>query len=403
MKKPLSGIKVLELADYVSAPVCCRLLADLGAEVIKIERNTGNVWRVTGKNYVPTRFTDEENPVYDIYNTGKKHITLDLKTEEGMKICKELLATSDVFVTNNRLAALKRLGLSYEDIKDEFPRLIYAIGLGYGEKGPSAEDPAYDQTAFWARNGFLLDMAPLNENYMPVCPPASMGDTVTGLTLMGEICAALFNRTKTGKGDYVRSSLYHNGIFAMGTMQIIAQKPFGRVYPRTRAEHSLPNGYYKCKDDQYIFIASGYAPQLVPGVFKMIGLGHLIDDERFNSIEARNENRDEFYQILCDSFIAKSRDEWINLGKQFDIPVSPMTHFSDISEDEQAWANGYVQYVSYANGNTDIIASSPIEMDSVGPLETLPSGGIGHDNDEILSRLGYDEQEIALLKEKRVI
>ncbi len=154
MKKPLSGIKVLELADYVSAPVCCRLLADLGAEVIKIERNTGNVWRVTGKNYVPTRFTDEENPVYDIYNTGKKHITLDLKTEEGMKICKELLATSDVFVTNNRLAALKRLGLSYEDIKDEFPRLIYAIGLGYGEKGPSAEDPAYDQTAFGLETGF---------------------------------------------------------------------------------------------------------------------------------------------------------------------------------------------------------------------------------------------------------
>lgn len=403
MKKPLTGIKVLELADYVSAPVCCRLLADLGAEVIKIERNTGNVWRVTGKNYIPTRFTDEENPVYDIYNTGKKHITLDLKTEEGMKICKELLATSDVFVTNNRLAALKRLGLSYEDIKDEFPRLIYAIGLGYGEKGPFAEDPAYDQTAFWARNGFLLDMAPLSENYMPVCPPASMGDTVTGLTLMGEICAALFNRTKTGKGDYVRSSLYHNGIFAMGTMQIIAQKPFGRIYPRTRAEHSLPNGYYKCKDDQYIFIASGYAPQLVPGVFKMIGLGHLINDERFNSIEARNENRDEFYQILCDCFITKNRDEWIEIGKQFDIPVSPMNHFSDISEDEQAWANGYVQHVAYSNGNTDIIASSPIEMDSVGPLETLPSGSIGHDNDEILSRLGYSKQDIKLLKEKKVI
>ena len=403
MSKPLDGIKVIELADYVSAPVCCRLLADLGAEVIKIEREEGNVWRVTGKSYVPSRFCDEENPVYDIYNTGKKHIVLNLKSKEGMAICKKMLASADVFVTNNRVAALKRMGLSYEDLKDEFPRLIYAIGLGYGEKGPNANDPAYDQSAFWARNGFLLDMGATDGHYMPVLPPSSMGDTVTGITLMGEICAALLHRANTGEGQCVRSSLFHNGIFSMGTMQIWSQRPFGTTFPKSRAESGMPNGYYKCKDGKYIFIAAGYAPKLVPAVLEMIGHPELLHDERFATIEARWKNKEEFYRIISEALLEKDAAEWLEMGKQNDIPMSPMNHFADISEDEQAWANNYVQHVNYSNGHTDVIASSPIEMDSVGELTTVPSHHIGEDTEEVLKSFGYTDEEILAFREAKAI
>ena len=123
MGKPLSGIKVIELADYVSAPVCCRILADMGAEVIKIERETGNVWRSTAQASCPDKFIDEENPGYDINNTGKKHIVLNLKTKEGLEVCHKLLKTADVFVTNTRIASLKRLGLDYDSIKELYPAI----------------------------------------------------------------------------------------------------------------------------------------------------------------------------------------------------------------------------------------------------------------------------------------
>lgn len=403
MEKPLSGIKVIELADYVSAPVCARILADMGAEVIKIERNTGNVWRETGKASCPWKFTNEENPGYDINNTGKKHIVLNLKTAEGQAVCRKLLATADVFVTNMRVQALKRLGLDYESLKNEFPKLIYAIGLGYGEKGPDANNPAFDHTAFWARTGFLLDMAPLSDDYHPVFPPSSVGDNFTGMTLATEVCAALFHRTKTGKGDYVRSSLFHNGIFAMGAMQIATQGEDGSVYPRTRELHGVAYGDYQCKDGRYVYIASGYAEKLIAKVFSIIGREDLIDDPKFNSAEARRENADEMYAIIKQAMLQRDSEEWLAFAREADIPMVRMQHFSEVSYDEQALANGYIQDVEYPSGVKYKIASSPIEMDSVGELHTEPTKAIGTDTETVLKEYGYTEEQLAEMRATGVI
>lgn len=392
--KPLDGIKVIELADYVSAPVCARFLADMGAEVIKIERNTGNVWRETGKASCPWKFNDFENPGYDINNTGKKHIVINLKTSEGMSICHRLLSTADVFVTNMRVEALKRLGLDYDSIKERYPRLIYAIGLGYGEKGPDANNPAFDHTAFWAKTGALLDMAPLGDDYHPVFPPSSMGDNFTGMTLTAEICSALFNRTKTGKGDYVRSSLFHNGIFAFGAMQIATQGENGSKYPRTRSEHGAAYGDYKCSDERYIYIASGYAEKLIAKVFSIIGREDLNKDCRFNTNEGRAENSEELYNIISGAILTKTSDEWLAFAKEADIPMVRMQHFKDVSEDEQALVNGYIQEVEYPSGVKYKIASSPIEMDSLGELHTVRTRRIGEDTETVLREYGYSEKDL---------
>ena len=398
MQGPLSGIRVLDLSTFVAAPVCARLLADMGADVIKIERPDGDTWRLTGKAYLPDRFSDAENPVFDIYNSGKKHIALDLKSAEGKAIFFQLLEQADVFVTNTRPAALKRLGISYEDLKDRFPALVYGIVLGYGEKGPDSNKPAFDTTGYWSKSGFLRDMATMNENYAPVNPPFGVGDTITGYLLMGEICAALYRRSQTGKGDYVRSSLYHNGIFTMGTMEIIAQQPFGRSFPTTRTGHGIPGGAYQCADDEWLYIAVGYAQALIPRLCAAIGKPELADDPRYDTAEKRKENQKEYYAIFRDAFRTKPLSHWLKVAEELDLPIVRMNHFSDVAEDEQAWVNGYLERVEFPSGNVDVMPSSPIEMDSAGPIKTTPAPGIGTHTADILQTLGYSHAEISRLR-----
>ena len=394
MQTPLSGIKVLELSTFVAAPVCCRLLADMGADVLKVEHPTGDTWRTTGKAYVPDRFSDEENPVFDIYNSGKKHIALDLKTPEGKEVFFKLLEQADVFVTNLRTAALSRLGIAYEDLKARFPKLIYGIVLGYGEEGPDKDKPAFDTTGFWSKSGFLRDMATMSDHYAPVNPPFGVGDTITGYLLMGEICAALFRRSQTGLGDYVRSSLYHNGIFTMGTMEIISQKPFGREFPTTRPAHGVPGGVYRCSDDEWIYIGVGYNPALIGRLCQAIGNPELANDPRYDTQKKRMSHQEEYYSIFREAFLAQPASHWLQLAEQLDLPIVRLNHFSDVTEDEQAWVNGYLEKVAFKNGNTDVMPSSPIDMASVGKLKTVPAPAIGADTKAVLQQLGYTTEEI---------
>jgi len=398
MSKPLAGVKVVEMATFVAGPVAARLLADLGAEVIKVERPEGDTWRTTGISYLPKRFSNNENPVFDIYNAGKKHIALNLKTQEGMEAFHRLLAEADVFITNTRPQALKRLGLSYADIKEKYPALIYGILLGYGEEGPEADKPAFDTSAFWAKSGFLRDLSLKSESYGPVQPPYSMGDTVTGYLLMGEICAALYRRKETGLGDYVRSGLYHNSIFTMGTMAIITQPPFGRIFPTDRASWGAPGGDYQCADGEWVYI-SGYSEAMYPVIYQMLGRGDLAEDPRFCDAMQRWQNRHAYYEEIRSAFLTQPSEYWLRLAQEMDLPMIRMRHFSDITADEQAWVNGYLENVTFASGNTDVMPSSPIEMDSVGMLKTVSAPGIGADSAEILRKMGYTDAQLKKMED----
>ena len=394
MSKPLEGMKVLELSTFVAAPVCARLLGELGADVIKVERPEGDQWRETGVSFLPSRFSADENPVFDIYNSGKKHIALNLKNPEGMAAFRKLLGEADVFITNTRPNALERLGLSYEQIKDTYPSLVYAMLVGYGEKGPEAAKPAFDTVAFWSKSGFLMDQSEAGEHYIPVVPPSSAGDTVSGMFLMGEICAALLRRERTGKGDFVRSGLYHNGIFTMGTMNIICQKPFGRNYPLNRLDQGVPGGYYRCADGEWVFIAAAYAATIVPKMCEAIGRMDLLEDPDFQTPAGRWQYRERFYAIFRDAFLTKTSHEWEQIAVDLDFPLERMTHYWEVSQDPQAWANDYLEHVEFANGRVDVMPRSPLEMDSVGLTKTTPAPEVGHHTRDILSAVGYTAEEI---------
>jgi len=403
MRKPLEGIEVLELSIFVAAPSCARLLADLGAEVIKVERPEGDNWRRVGKGFHPDHYSDTFNPVFDIYNSGKRLIAVDLKTPEGTEVFQKLLAQSDVFLTNLRPAALKRLGLSYEDVRKQRPSLIYAMLLGYGEKGPDADKPAFDGTAFWAKSGFMRDMSLLTPEYAPVVAPSAVGDTVSGMFLMGEICAALYRRSQTGEGDYVRSTLYHNGIFTMGTMGITSQGDYGRKLPYTRAQHGLPDGYYRCGDDEWVFFSASALEKNVRSFYEILGLSWVFSDPRFATAEARNENVEVLLRLVQAAFLTKPSAQWLRLAEEADIPMVRINHFSDPARDPQAWANHFVEQVQFASGDTGIMPSSPIEMESVGQLQTRPAGLIGQDTRAVLEELGYSNDRIARLYDTGVV
>lgn len=396
MSKPLGGFKVIDLTTFVAAPVCCRLLADLGARVIKIEHPKGDGWREFARGFNP-RFNDDENPVFDIYNSGKELISINLKKPEGKEIFYKLLEDADIFVTNTRSDALGRLGITYEDLKDRFPRLIYAMVLGYGETGPQAADPAFDTSAYWTRSGFLRDMSPLNESYEPISPPSAVGDTVTGYNLLAQILAAVVGREKTGKGDYVRAGLYHTGIFTHGTMEIITQKPWGRVFPRDRRTVGPPGGCYRCSDDEWLFIANGQLSVALPKMFRMIGRPDLIDENGFLDPAYRAAHSGELYDIFKEAYASKTIAQWVQLANEYDLPLVRMNHFSDVTTDEQAWANGYLEYMQCPNGETVTMPTSPIRMDSVGTIVTTPAHKVGAHTESVLKELGYTDDQITAM------
>jgi crotonobetainyl-CoA:carnitine CoA-transferase CaiB-like acyl-CoA transferase len=394
MSGPLSGIKVIELAAFVAAPTVGRLMADMGADVIKVESPAGDGWRQTGVSYLPKRFNEDENPIFDIYNNGKKFVCLDLKDPEGLEALHKLLADADVFLTNTRPRSLKKLGLDYETLSQKYPQLIYAHVLGYGEKGPEKDTPAFDTTAFWSRGGFLRDLAPDGPDYYPVNAPSGVGDSVTGFLLLAEINSALFNRTRTGKGDFVSSTLFHNAVFCFGTMNLISQKPYGKQYPVDRVGFGAPGGLYRCSDDEWVYVGIVSMASAVPSMCEAIGLPELVNDPTLFDKDYTVVDTPRVYEYLKNAFLQHDSDYWLAKAKEYDFPLVRLNRYSNVLQDPQAVVNGFVEQVQFPNGNVGPMPSSPIEMASVGELKTVPCGLVGADTRKVLADLGYSEKQI---------
>jgi crotonobetainyl-CoA:carnitine CoA-transferase CaiB-like acyl-CoA transferase len=402
--KPLQGYKVIELSTYVAAPISGRILADWGAEVIKIESEGGDVFRIFGAGLdVPAN--NEENPLFDMANSGKKSMIINLKTEEGISIIHEMLADADVFLTNNRLRPLQKMGLDYETLKVKYPRLVYAIITGYGDKGPDVNNPGFDTVAFWASGGFLADLSVDAPGSYPVYTPAALGDISCGTVLFGGITAALLNRERTGLGDRVTVSLFGAAVWFMGFMNTIAQKKYGYRYPRKRFEGSPVAIPYKTKDGEWIMTSILEHERYFPVLCKVLDIEDKSVDPRFVSKKALldMDNRKALVEILEERFATKTAEEWMKLLRENDIVHDRLKHLWEIAESEQAIANNYMSEFEFANGEKAMLPRPALQSSNLGIPEYNRGPWLGENTEEVLQSLGYDSEKIQEMIKKNIV
>ena len=396
-KLPLEGLRVVELGTHFAVPSVARMLADWGAEVIKVESITGDAWRIVGRNQ-KCPIVDDENPFFTVPNANKKFIALNLKDTKGKEALVKLIGTAEIFISNMRMKALEKLGFSYEQISEIYPQLIYVHFSGYGYKGPDAAKPGFDSVAFWARSGSMLDWG--TQGNFPFLAPTGAGDAMTGSILCAGVLAALIAKRETGKGTFVSSSLMGSSIWYNNAAVVSTQ--YGNQFPKDKDHPANPFGWqYECQDGEWMMIGVVDYADAYRKIFHLFGRDDMLDDERFNTISAVQQHLDEFMPILRGYFKTKPRDEWVKLIGELNIVVGKIGHLSELATDEQAIANNFVQQVTFPSGKTVAMPTVPVEFSAYDTASRYePTGAIGRDTDEILAAVGYTREEITELKDK---
>ena len=334
---PLSGIKVIELGLWVAGPAAGGIMADWGASVIKVETASGDPQRnVYGSVGIDK---DIPTPPFEIDNRGKKSVVLNLRDDSDMASLMSLLEDADVLITNMRVAALRRLGLDPTTLTEKFPSLVYGIITGYGLEGPDADRPGYDVGAFWARSGLAHTMVPPGE-----LPPAirnGQGDHTTGITLVSGVMAALFDRTRTGKGRIVSTSLLRTGVYTLA-WETSTYLRFGKresTRHRTKSTSPLVN-CYMCSDGRALWLLGLEGDRHWPGIVEALGLQHLENDERFESAKARYKNNEVVISELDGVFATNTFEHWTNRLDEYDVWWAPVNSIPDSAVDPQVIASG---------------------------------------------------------------
>ncbi len=403
MKMALEGIRVLDVSEAGLAPVCCRILADMGAEVIKVERTgagdqTRGILKITGD--VPIY---DINYVFEFYNFSKKGITLDLKQKEGQEILYKLVEKSDVFVCNFRPHALKSLGLEYETISKINPRIIYTHLSGYGLHGPEKDVGAYDFVGYWARSGV---MASLGEPGTPLpFQVPGFGDNTTGMYAACAIMMALFHRERTGEGQEVCVSLLGGGIWSMGIV-LSSVLATGLEYPRvSRTCQSNPIfNSYECADGKWIQMACIQGDRYWANVCQALDIGELEHDPRFETHELRMENNLALIPVLDKVFKSRTRDDWAERLGKYEIIWTKVKTPADVAADPTPWANGYFREIDHPAGKKLKVIMPPWQFSKTPTTIRSTAPEFGQHTEEVLTEtLGYSWDDVTAFKDKGVI
>ncbi|HVY03191.1 MAG TPA: CoA transferase, partial [Caulobacterales bacterium] len=315
----LKGLRVVELATYIAAPGAGAIMADWGADVIKIESPAGDPMR----NYLGAQNPPDFDPVFAVDNRGKRAIVVDTRQEEGRAVARKLLARADVLITNLRPSQLKRSGFDYETLKGEFPRLIHATITGYGLRGPEADRAAMDMAAFWARSG-VTHMLTAREAE-PLLPRLGMGDHITAVSIVAGVMAALYEREKTGRGRQVEASLYRAAMYAVSSDMAIHSE-LGRIAstrPRRRVVNPLAN-YFKTADGRWVMALTKRAAEEWDAFCEVMGRPELLHDERFATRAARAKNQDALMDALDAGFAKRTLAEVAAIFDAHDMVWSPV-------------------------------------------------------------------------------
>jgi crotonobetainyl-CoA:carnitine CoA-transferase CaiB-like acyl-CoA transferase len=402
MPRVLEGVRVVEVAQWWFVPSGGAVLADWGADVIKIEHPvTGDPQRglVTSGFFPPTGGV---NFMMEQSNRGKRSVGIDLGNPEGLKVLHRLVETADVFLTNFLPAARRRLRIDVEDIRAVNPRIIYARGHGHGVRGPDVEKGGYDAASFWSRGGIAHALTPPGLD-RPIMQRAAFGDSAGGMTTAGGIAAALFHRERTGEPSVVDVSLLGTAMWILAPDIVLAKFTDQEmpVFARTQAPNPIVNSY-RTKDERWVFLNMLQPDRFWADFCEHIGRPDMVSDPRFDSGMARFQNREACVAELDAVFASRTLAEWRERLATVEGVWAPMQTAKEVGQDPQALANGYLTEVERGDGSTFTLVASPVQFDETTPaLRAGPD--MGQHTEEVLLGAGYTWDELAALKEAGAI
>lgn len=390
----LEGLKVVEFATYIAAPGAGGILADWGAEVVKVEPPGGDPIR---DFFASIGHESDANPVFELDNRGKKGIVLDIAQPAGREALLRLVETADVFITNVRPAALQRARLDAETLRAAHPRLIYCNVTGYGLQGPDADRPGFDIASFWSRSGVAGLTTPRGEEPFPL--RTGMGDHITSLSTVSAILAAVVERARTGVGRHVETSLLRTGVYAVGSDMAI-QLRFGRVASnRRRAEAVNPlANFFKTRDERWICLVPRQGSRDFPPIAKALGREDLLSDPRFDTAKARRTNVADLVGELDRAFADLDFAEAAERLDAADLAWAPVQKAAEVAEDPQAAAAGCFVQTPDGKGGTFRAPAAPARFPGADDGPKGPAPRLGEHTDEVLSGLGYDGDAIRVLR-----
>ena len=383
MPGPLAGVNVVELGVWVAGPAAAGILADWGADVVKIEPPSGDPARRFG---TMLGLDIDVNPPFELDNRSKRSVVLDLAADEDRQRGLELIALADVFVTNVRVGALRRLGFDFESLARAYPRLVYGLITGYGETGPDADRAAYDIAAFWSRAGVAHLLTRPGDT--PPFQRGGMGDHAAGMTLAGAICAALVSRDRTGHGQLVSTSLYRQGAYTVGfdlNTYLMTGYPIAVGRRESMANPSMNN--YAAGDGRRFWIVGLQVNRHWPPLCRAVGRPEWLDDQRFADARSRAVHAAELIAELDQIFATKPLTEWAKVfAAEPDLFWSPINSLEDVVADEQFHAAGGI--VDVPDGNTVVpMVATPADFHNTPWAPRSPAPALGQHTDEVLAEL----------------
>jgi crotonobetainyl-CoA:carnitine CoA-transferase CaiB-like acyl-CoA transferase len=401
MSQPMSGIRILEVAEHAFVPTAGAVLSDWGADVIKVEHaQRGDAMRGLAKTGVVS-LGDGVHVLNEHANRGKRSIGIDLSNAEGREVLYKLAARSDVFLTNKLPNVLKKLKIDIDDIRAHNPKIIYVRGTAFGPVGPDQNRGGYDMTAFWSRAGSAASATPPGLPFVVPQPGPAYGDSLGGMTIAGGIAGALLKRERTGEASVVDVSLLGTGTWAMGAgiaLGLQSGEPWSMAAAARGGGPSNPlTGIYKTSDDRFVSLVMLQAFKYWPDFCAHIDKPELAADERFDSPEKLSENAAEARTIVAEVIEGSTLAEWTERFSTLQGQWAPVQNSLEVAADPQVRANGYVVRTATQEGVEFELVSSPVQFDEK-PTATHRAPEFNEHGDSLLQELGFEWERILELK-----
>jgi formyl-CoA transferase len=385
-----SGLKVVDLSSFIAGPGAAVILSDFGADVIKVEPPKGELWRLVNRVQAYVPMAKDAYP-WHLNNRNKRGLALDLKSPDAGKIMERLVKWADVLIVNTPHLARKKLKLEYYDVAQWNSRLIYADLTGYGEKGPDANLPGFDVTAYWSRSG-LLSLT-RDAGSPPTLPFGGTGDSPTAVGLFAAIVMGLYRRERTGKGSYVTTSLLAEGVWSasVAIQAALCEAKFSPQHDRKNPANAGMNIYKSSDDIWFLLVVS---PDKIPAVAEGIGRTDLLRDPRFADPAKLAVNMGQLTAILDEIFSAQPMAHWREVLDKANVTYGLVLDPHDVIKDPQLIENDIIVPLEGAGGNLKSTISSPIQVHGVIKVPAKRAPELGEHNEEILKEIGFDEKEI---------